>query len=136
MNKLTAALTSMTICLVALSAASCESSSFRNPQVTNTTNKDRDWHVNFLKMRISSLQPADGGVQIAGRVFESDSVETHTVPVGYKINFPDEHGSKVYTIAAVRDDGIEIKYQSAFDHRSFGKNLIERDKGAFVLAWG
>lgn len=135
MNKANAMGIWLAICLVTVTAASCQSSNSHNTTTVNTNNKHQNWHVNFLKGRISSLQPADGSVQITGRVFQSPDVETHTVPLGYKITFPDQHGSKVYTIARIRDDGVLFEYESTFDHRSFRKNLIERDTGTFLLLW-
>jgi hypothetical protein len=135
MSKLIAIPSVLAASLVTLLAVSCQSSSFQNPTIINTTDKQRDWHMNYLQARISSLQPASGGVQINGRVFQSTDAETRVVPIGHKLTFPDDHGRKVYTITDIHSDGIVIEYESTFDHRSFGKDLVERDTGTFELSW-
>lgn len=125
----------ITVGIGAIVAISPGCSRFHEPPIEATTNKDRDWHIKYLKTRVSSLQPRDGQVEITGQVFDSPDVQTRTVPVGHKIEFPDDHGHWTYTIAKVQNDGVVIEYESSFDHRSFGKNLISRDSGSFKLAW-
>lgn len=135
MKKLTIMLVALFLSLGAIIVISCQGPSFHNPATTSTTNHDRDWHIRFLRTRLQSLQPKDGQVQITGLVFQSPVAQSHTVPAGYKLAFPDDHGHWIYTIARIESDGVVIEYESSFDHRSFGKNLITRDKGTFKLPW-
>lgn len=135
MNRLIGIPVALAVCLLVIVGASCQSSIFQKPRTVSTTHKDRDWHANFLQQRISFIQPAKTGVQITGHVFGSPDAETHTVPIGHKFTFPDDHGSNVYTIRSFQDDGMVIEYESTFYHQSFGKNIIEKDKGTFLLPW-
>ena len=40
---------------------------------------------------------------------------------------PDHHASATFTLTGIEDNGIVIRYESYFDHRSFGKDLITKD---------
>jgi hypothetical protein len=94
--------------------------------------------MKYLRSRVISIRPQNGKVQIIGRVFQSPNPETHTVPVGYKIFIPDDHGSIVFTIARIDVDGVLVEYESSFENLSFrtiGKYLIERDNGSFKIEW-
>jgi hypothetical protein len=136
MKRLTAILLALPVVVGAVVVGCRPSSGGGNATITNTTDQHRDWHVAFVRSRISYLQPDGGQVRITGRVFwPSSEPETHAVPVGYRFSFPDDHGSRNYTISAVESDGVLIEYESEFDHTSFGKRLLERDRGQFKLPW-
>ena len=108
---------------------------FSNPRTVQTTNKDPAWHKQFLKTRVTVLQREGDDIKLTGNVFDSTEPQTKVLPVGHTITFPDHHGSKSYTIASISDRGVVFQYKSSFDHRSFGKNLIETDEGGFLLEW-
>jgi hypothetical protein len=133
MKKLAIGSVALAACLVAGVIIYFQTSERDSPSVKNTTNANPNWHMTFLKSRITSIQPDGKSVRITGQVFHTMKSETHSVPVGYKIEFPDDHGFRVYTIAAIESDGIRIEYESEFDHRWSGRKLIERDKGEFKL---
>jgi hypothetical protein len=48
---------------------------------------------------------------------------------------PDHHQSTTYTLEKIEPTGIVIRYESRFDHRSFGKNLINVNRGTLRLPW-
>jgi len=52
---------------------------------------------------------------------------------GMFIQKPDRHVSVKFTLKEIRDDGVILSYESSFDHRSFGKDLITKDKGTFKV---
>jgi hypothetical protein len=120
--------------LVSILLAGC-TSTFNNPKTVKTTNKDPAWHQQFLKARITELQREGDSVRLTGKVFDTIEPQTKVLPVGHTFAFPDEHGPKSYTIASISNKGVVFQYESSFDHRSFGKNLIETDEGSFLLEW-
>lgn len=131
--KKTATLFAATSLLVSIGfgLSSCR----QGPRIETTTNQNPTGHFQFLQYRISSLQPKDGQVQITGRHFPWKEGQPQTLPVGHRIEFPDDHGHTIYTIARIEKDGAVFKYESRFDHRSFGKDLITQDSGSFKLPW-
>lgn len=48
---------------------------------------------------------------------------------------PDHHLTSCYTLKAIEPTGIIIEYETRFDHRSFGKNLINVDRGELRIHW-
>lgn len=103
-----------------------------------TINAHVKWHTQFLRGVIRSIQPKDGQVQISGRIFGSNDVETRTVSAGYKFSLPDHHGSRVFTIARVDADGVLIEYESAIIHPIIYPRtelLCESDHGSFKIEW-
>jgi len=106
-----------------------------NPTTVHTTNKDAAWHKQFLKTRMGALQREGDGVRLTVTTLPSSGPLTEVVPIGHTLVFPDHHGPKNYTIASIVDDGVVFQYKYSFDHRSFGKNLIETDEGSFLLEW-
>jgi len=48
---------------------------------------------------------------------------------------PDHHSSGQYTLKAIEPTGIVLSYDTRFDHRSFGKNLINVNRGELRIPW-
>ncbi len=48
---------------------------------------------------------------------------------------PDHHSSGQYTLKAIEPPGIVLVYDTRFDHRSFGKNLINVNRGELRIPW-
>jgi hypothetical protein len=48
---------------------------------------------------------------------------------------PDHHLSSRYTLKTTNATGVVIEYETRFDHRSFGKNLINVSKGKLRIPW-
>jgi len=107
----------------------------RPPAVETTVNKERDWHVQFLKSRLVAVMPESHKVVLTGTIFQSPDLQTHVVNAGFQFAFPDDHGTKTYTITRIKGDGIVVGYKSTFDHRSFGRNLVTSDEGELELQW-
>jgi hypothetical protein len=106
------------------------------PTIQYTTNLHCEAEMKFLKMRIDSLQPKAGGVQITSSAYLLAGAQQGPVRAGYRFDSPpDEHAHVTYTIARIDTDGVLVEYESTFDHRSFGKNLITQDNGSFKLDW-
>lgn len=47
---------------------------------------------------------------------------------------PDHHESRIFTVKRVDPDKVVLQYETEFDHRSFGKNLITTDSGEIKLS--
>ena len=124
--------TIITACLIAtvLCIVGCESDS---PETTRTTNAQAQWHIDFLNRRYASIFEATNGVGLVQGWPENPT--TSVLQIGSSFNDPDHHSQKKYTIRRIEDDGVVIDYFSSFDHRSFGKNLIEEDTGTVKLKW-
>ena len=122
------------IILLSVLMAGCTDST-HSPEGLATANKNAAWHHQYLSSRITALQPERGGVMLTGTLFATDAPQTKVLPVGYTITFPDDHGWRKYTLASISDGGAVIDYWTLFDHRSFGRNLIETDAGSFLLEW-
>lgn len=102
-------------------------------KTTRTTNQQAEWHLKHLNDRYASIVKTAGGVDFVEGL--PDNPKKATMPVGSTIVEPDHHGSRKYTIVKIEGDGVVIEYFSRFDHRSFGKELIEEDRGTFKLKW-
>ena len=102
-------------------------------KTTRTTNQQAEWHIKHLNDRYASVSKAAGGVDFVEG--QPDNPKKATMSVGSTITEPDHHGSTKYTITKIEEDGVVIEYFSCFDHRSFGKQLIEEDTGTIKLKW-
>jgi len=55
---------------------------------------------------------------------------------GDKFSGPlDDHGSIKYQLTNIGDDSITVRYESEFDHSSFGENKITVDEGTVKLEY-
>jgi hypothetical protein len=124
--------TIITTCLIAtlICIVGCKSNS---PKITRTTNAQAQWHVDFLNRRYASIFKTTNGVGVVQGW--PDIPKKSVLNIGSSFDVPDHHGSKKYTVLRIEDDGVVIEYFSCFDHRSFGKNLIEADTGTVKLKW-
>ena len=100
-----------------------------------TIDKNPQWHVHFLKARLSAVQREGNQVRLTGSIYGSPEPLTRVVSTGFQFDFPDDHGTSSYTIARIEADGVVIDYESTFDHTSFGRRLITRDTGSIKLTW-
>lgn len=95
-------------------------------ETIETVNKNPQWHVNYLNRRFKAITRDGSGINV---------MRASTMNIGSTINNPDDHGYTRYTLLKIEDDGVVFKYTSSFDHRSFAKNLIEKDSGTFKIKW-
>ena len=105
----------------------------RSPRTKQTTNAQADWHVTHLNSRYASVFKATNGVGVVDGW--PDNPTTSVLKVGSSFVEPDDHGHRKYTVLKIEEGGVVFEYFSSFDHRSFGKNLIEEDTGTVKLKW-
>ena len=48
---------------------------------------------------------------------------------------PDRHEQCTFRVLEILDIGVKIRYESSFDHRSFGKDMVSVDSGIIVLKY-
>jgi hypothetical protein len=77
----------------------------------------------------------DSVVAIYGRKSDDPKRTTEKWTNGFIITMLDHHASATYTIDSIEESGVTLSYETSFDHRSFGKNLITKDRGTFRLPW-
>jgi hypothetical protein len=105
----------------------------QSPQIKQTKNAQKEWHIAHLNIRYASVFKATNGVGVV-EVWP-ENPRTTVLSVGTSFVEPDHHGYLKYTVLKIEEDGAVFEYYSSFDHRSFGKNLIEKDSGTFKLKW-
>jgi len=126
-------------CLV-LFAAGCRSGP--QPRVEVTHGRDleqvRSLHKQFLLIEKSGDRvhfKSDGSFIRSSEAFDSSTAQTDFI-VGAGESFqdaPDHHASATYSVVDIEPDHVVIAYETRFDHRSFGKNLISVDRG--TVSW-
>lgn len=113
-----------------------------NRKILVTENKEIDFIKNIFEQRIQTLDAKNGEVSIEFKklfVFCENDGKTQAkilLKTGDEfLGLPDDHGSIKYKLLKIDVDGIDMGYESRFDHRSFGRNLITIDKGVVHLLW-
>jgi hypothetical protein len=106
------------------------------PVEETTTSKNSEWCRNWFASRLLSLQKdGESVVAVYGRKTDDPKRRTERWTTGFVIHWPDDHGSSSYTVDSIDQSGVTISYKNSFNHRSFGKNLITKDSGTFMLPW-
>lgn len=101
------------------------------PQVKKSENVSSLWNASFIEGNYSSIQEINGGILLV-----NTQVGTQLkLNIGESIEYPDHHSKRKITLWKTDLEGAYFIYESSFDHRSFGKNLIEEDKGEFLVPW-
>lgn len=104
-----------------------------HPRVKRTIGREAEGHRSRLEQRFSAVFPTNNGVRLVDSWFPSHNTN---VSVGYSFMEPGDDGNfKTYTVSGIEEDGILIDYLSHFDHRTWGKWLIEEDAGTVKLKW-
>ena len=89
----------------------------------------------FLKSHLVSVAKNSDKVHLVtdGKIWAREIDLT----IGQKLNSsPDHHGSFFYAVKDIAKSGVLVEYETQFDHRSFGKDLITIDKGEFEIGYG
>jgi hypothetical protein len=82
-----------------------------------------------------TIQVATDGTIGAGS-WGSSWQQTFSLSVSDKFQSrPDKHASFAFELIRINKNGIILKYQATFDHRSFGKNLISIDEGELEIPY-
>ena len=132
-------------CLLANSKCHATKVSSGQPTIERTANKDSEhWRVGFRK-DLLSLTIDEAGAHFRfrenSRKFKIGSysgtddfqIEFTLSKPGQKFYHLDHHGSSEFIVKSIMADSIVIRYETRFDHRSFGKNLITEDFGEFTI---
>jgi hypothetical protein len=104
-----------------------------HPRIKRTIDNEAAWQYRHLCERFSAVFPTDNGVCFVDSWFPNQNTN---VSVGYSFEEPGDDGNfRTYTVTRIEEDGVLINYLSHFDHRTFGKWLIEEDTGTVKLKW-
>ncbi len=55
--------------------------------------------------------------------------------IGGNFYHQDEHGLLTFVVEEIKQTGVVLRYESTFDHRSFGKDLVTRDEGEIEVPY-
>ena len=123
--------------LVVFLIAGCNST-----QTEVTKNKDKEAETSFFNTHIVSMTLESDKVRFVtdGKLTPvspaAPANESFIIGVGERlITSPDEHASTEFTYRGVRDSSALFEYESRFDQRSFGKNLISIDRGEILVSF-
>jgi hypothetical protein len=108
-----------------------------------TYGKEKDWYQDFFARHLVTLERIDGNVKMvsdgACGIWDNESGSFSSTfilaPRGKFSKSPDHHSWAYFKIIKIGADGIAIKYESSFDHRSFGTELITKDIGTVTLKY-
>ncbi len=107
-----------------------------------TSNEEKEWTADFLKKHISCILSDQGdsvSIKSDGNVVKDNNsddygAQTFSVSVGDRFyRSTEDHSTTAYTLKTISDKVIEVEYESRFNHRSFGDDLITIDTGLVVL---
>ncbi|MDO8489554.1 MAG: hypothetical protein Q7S42_05555 [Candidatus Omnitrophota bacterium] len=108
-----------------------------------TYDQEKDWYQDFFAKHLLESERIDAKVKMVSDGFfgirddESGSIaSTFILPVEGTFSGPlDHHAHSKFTIKNIEPDGVTIQYESRFDHRSFGNDLISTDIGTVKIKY-
>lgn len=106
--------------------------------VERTHAQERDFVERFVREHLLHVQRTDaGGVAILtdGHLRANADDWAFTLGISDTMRSVDHHAGRSYELAAIGEDGIELVYESTFDHRSFGKHLLSIDRGRIFVPY-
>lgn len=105
----------------------------------NITEKNLTWVQDFLQKHVISLEPKGVSASITSDghlVGDGTNSLSFNITAGSKFKSqPDHHSSLKFEVLKVDLEGVTLKYESQFDHRSFGKDKISIDTGEIKLPY-
>ena len=110
-------------------------------RTVETEGQSRQWVQASFDRHLNSLTRKDDTVQIGSDGFyvvTTDQRGDTVFSVGRNEQFrtrPDHHFTTSFQVQQIEYEGVIIRYEHRFDHRSFGKNLITFDRGTVKLKW-
>ena len=119
-----------TILALSFLLVSCDGKVF--PTITTTTNVQSKWNAEYYNNKYSTIKKTPEGLIFISSI---DDKDTTTLKMGASLEYPDHHSSRKVTLVKTDAKGAYFNYASSFDHRSFGKELIEKDSGEFFVPW-
>ena len=130
--------TRIQLALAAAAVILCTPQAVMAQEKKETTGEHTEWMKKAFALLVKSLSFQKGSAHFVTDVFfqkagksdfllsRGDAFEGQS----------DHHASSTFTCTGVNEkDGVSIQYQSNFDHRSFGKNLVSTDKGNLLIPW-
>ena len=90
-------------------------------------------HVTGISLQASQVWMASDGYFRIQTSFGEASAKFLLKPGDVFYGPPDHHATVNFRLKEIEPDGAIIEYESKFDHRSFGKNLITVVKGTFKV---
>ena len=103
-----------------------------SPKIETTTNVNSKWNTDYYDNHYATIKKTPEGLIF---ISSNDERDTTTLKIGASLEYPDHHSSRKITLVKTDDKGAYFNYESSFDHRSFGKELIEKDSGEFFVPW-
>lgn len=106
--------------------------------VERTRSQERDFVERFVREHLLHVQRTGaGGVAILtdGHLRANADDWAFTLGISDTMRSVDHHAGRRYELAEIGEDGIELVYESTFDHRSFGKNLLSIDRGRIFVPY-
>ena len=130
------------LCLITVLGSIVLLGGCNSPHVERTSDKNKEGITTSLNSHFISVVPDSGKVRFIsdgslgigswGDSWQSD----FSLGTGEKFRArPDHHASSSYEVRDINKNGVVLKYQTRFDHRSFGKNLISSDEGEVVIPY-
>jgi hypothetical protein len=106
-----------------------------SPNVQQTYGLHAEWWEKRCREHIREVTPEGRFVRMVQDGWFGPN-RSRTLRIGDTIHTqPDEHAESSCMLVAIDPDGIGLEYESAFDHLSFGENLITIDSGRVRLPW-
>ena len=103
-----------------------------SPKIETTTNVNSQWNVEYYDKHYAVIKKTTEGLILKSSIDDKDNT---TLKIDAYLEYPDHHSSRKVTLVKTDDKGAHFTYESSFDHRSFGKELIEKDSGKFFVPW-
>ncbi len=114
----------------------------RTPAIERTAGKNKAGMEQYLNAHLLAVAPDSSKVTFItdGRLGIGDWGKSwqreFALETGGKFQgAPDHHSSSSFEVQTIGARSVLIKYQTKFDHRSFGKNLISIDEGEVAIAY-
>ena len=127
--------------LIFLSLLFLISCSFKE-EAEKTTNNDKSRIEEYLGAHLVRVVPegqrvkfeTDGEIGIGARDQSWSSNFSLSLGEAFKSQ-PDHHSSSTFQVKEIGATGIVLRYQTTFDHSSFGKNLLTKDEGDVEIVY-
>lgn len=104
-------------------------------ETKNAVGEKKEEMVSFLRSHLISVAKHSGKVHFVtdGKIWQKEI----DLSKGEKlVSPPDHHASFFYEVKEIKKNSVVLKYETRFDHRSFGKDLITHDEGEFEITYG
>jgi len=101
-----------------------------NPVIKITTGLHEEWEINFFNKNYKNVVKTPLGISM-----KNVDNEEITLSIGEYIEYSDHHGYRKITVKDIGKKGVTFEYIHNIDIRFVNPNLIEKDKGTFMVKW-